>query len=234
MKKEEGFFYLKKIGDRGKFQIWIVDGNYIRTNVDEEFTNYGQHYRFKFIPKNELWIDKEYGKDDESEFYIDVMLNLNRFMSQGLSHKEAVRRVNIIERKERRKSEFFKKNIGKINKKEEKVEIVRKKLIKKYSKKIKVWIVNGELVRDLFFLDFTEGGHDKAYHFIPKNEIWIDDDVSLTERKFVFLHELHERTLMNKGEGYVFAHKDSSKIEFFARHNPKKFKKIICDEFKMV
>ncbi|MBU0761382.1 MAG: hypothetical protein KJ858_06900, partial [Nanoarchaeota archaeon] len=136
MKKEAGSFYLKKIGIRGKFKIWIVDGNYIRTNIDEEFTNYGQFYQFKFIPKNEFWIDKAYGRDDESEFYIDVMLNLNRFLSQGLSHEEAVRRVDLIEKKERRKSEFFKKNIGKINKKEEKVEIVRKKLIKKYSKKI--------------------------------------------------------------------------------------------------
>ncbi|MFH1608089.1 MAG: hypothetical protein ABIA78_03065 [archaeon] len=234
MKKEADHFYLKKMGDRGKFKIWIVDGNYIRTNMDEEFTNYGQHCRFKFIPKNELWIDKEYGGDDESEFYIDIMLNINRFISQGLNHKEAVRRVNIIERKERRKSEFFKRSIGKTNKKEEEIKAVKKELIKKYSSKMKVWIVNGELVRDLFFLDFTEGGHDKVYHFIPKNEIWIDDDVSSNERKFVLLHEIHERNLMSRGKDYKSAHRSSSKIEFFARHNPKEFKKIIFKEIKIM
>jgi hypothetical protein len=27
--------------------------------MDEEFTNFGQHYRYPYIPKNELWIDQE-------------------------------------------------------------------------------------------------------------------------------------------------------------------------------
>lgn len=40
---------LKKIGQRGRISIWIVDGSYVRTNIDEEFTNFGQHYRFTYI-----------------------------------------------------------------------------------------------------------------------------------------------------------------------------------------
>jgi hypothetical protein len=31
--------------------------------MDEEFTNFGQHYRYPYIPKNELWIDQEAGHD---------------------------------------------------------------------------------------------------------------------------------------------------------------------------
>ncbi|MFH1425417.1 MAG: hypothetical protein ABIG28_01655 [archaeon] len=52
-------FYLKKFGKVGKYVVWIVDENYIWTNIDEEFTNFGQHYNFKFIPKNELWINDD-------------------------------------------------------------------------------------------------------------------------------------------------------------------------------
>ena len=55
--------YIKKIGRRGKITIWVVDGTYVRTHLDEEFTNYGEHYGFKCIPKNEFWLDKEAQED---------------------------------------------------------------------------------------------------------------------------------------------------------------------------
>jgi hypothetical protein len=44
--------YLEKIDERGKLQVWIVDGSYIRGNIDEEFTNFGQHYGFPYVPEN--------------------------------------------------------------------------------------------------------------------------------------------------------------------------------------
>jgi len=46
--------YLKRYTSISGFIVWIVDGKYIRENVDEEFTNCGAHYRFKFIPENEI------------------------------------------------------------------------------------------------------------------------------------------------------------------------------------
>jgi hypothetical protein len=84
----------------------------------------------------------------------------------------------------------------------------------------------------LFFIDFTEGGHDKVYGFIPEGEIWIEEDLNPKERDFVFLHELHERNLMSKGMDYDSAHKSSSKIEYKCRKNPKKLKSAINKEFR--
>ena len=46
--------YVRKDQARGDFQIWIVDGSYVRGHIDEEFTNFGQHYRYPYIPVNEL------------------------------------------------------------------------------------------------------------------------------------------------------------------------------------
>ena len=46
--------------------MWVVDGSYIRGHIDEEFTNFGQHYSFLYIPKNELWIEQETKTDEIS------------------------------------------------------------------------------------------------------------------------------------------------------------------------
>ena len=83
-----------------------------------------------------------------------------------------------------------------------------------------VWIVNGRFVRSVFDIDFTEGGHDHVYEFVPANEVWIDDAIVEKERGFVLLHELHERNRMEAGLPYSQAHAESSHIEFQCRHHP--------------
>jgi hypothetical protein len=75
-------------------------------------------------------------------------------------------------------------------------------------------------VRDLYDIDFTEGGHDWVYKFVPKGEVWIDNDVKPEERSYIILHELHERNLMKKGLSYNDAHADSSQLEYHVRHRP--------------
>ena len=86
------------------------------------------------------------------------------------------------------------REISKLSKKKA-IENIHKQLLKKYSGAIKVWIIQGGLVRSLYFIDFTEGGHDLVYpHFIPKNEVWLDDDLSPGERKPVSL-DLHAFSL---------------------------------------
>ena len=75
-------------------------------------------------------------------------------------------------------------------------------------------------MRSGFDDDFTEGGHDYVYEFVPQNEVWIDNDLEELERPYVLLHELHERNLMAKGWTYSKAHEDSSKLEYHFRHHP--------------
>ncbi len=216
--------YIKKFSKISEIVVWIVDGEYIRENIDEEFTNFGQHYMFNFIPKNEFWIDKE-REPGEEKYYIESMLVTNRLMKKGLGHKEAIKMADAVERRERANSILMKREI-KLKKYPEKlINSIHKKFLKEYSKEIKIWIVNGELVRDLFFIDFTEGGHEKVYSFIPHNEVWIDDDLGKDEIKFVLLHELHERVLMSKGMKYEPSHKSSSEIEYYCRRHPKELNK---------
>lgn len=224
--------YLKKYEVIGKFTVWIVDGNYIRTNMDEEFTNLGQHYQFKFIPENEFWIDEEHGEGSEKRFFIQNMLIMNKLISQGVEYKRACKIADAAENRERSKSKFFEEFINGYTQEKELINKIHKHLLKKYSAKLKIWVVRGEIVRDLFFIDFTEGGHDKVYHFIPRNEVWIDDDLGRKEIKFVLLHELHERKLMAKGMDYDSAHHLASKIEYQHRHTPNEVDKAIEKELK--
>ena len=81
-------------------------------------------------------------------------------------------------------------------------------------------------------MNLSAGGHlthghkinfsGKIYNFIPANEVWIDNDITTKERKFVILHELFERALMKKGSDYDSAHIKASEIEKELRLNPKK------------
>ena len=107
---------------------------------------------------------------------------------------------------------------------------VHLKLWKTLESGVKVWIVDGRLVRSAFDVDFTEGGHDHVYEFVPHDEVWIDNDLEEIERPYVLLHELHERNLMEKGWTYSKAHEDSSKIEYFCRHHPDKLHESLAAE----
>ncbi len=232
--------YLKRHSTVSGFVVWIVDGKYIRSVIDEEFTNFGQHYRFNFIPKNEFWVDKEYGDGGEIQFYIDHMLMEHRLMEKGMGYDQALKKADGLEKSERKKSSLMQEFGNYV------IDRVHKRLLKHYSGKVKVWIVHGVLVRDLFFIDFTEGGHDMVYHFVPDNEVWIDDDVSPRERKYVILHEFHERNLMAKKmkqlkrsgkrlshhQVYCWAHRQASELEYYCRHHPSETEKKIKEEAK--
>jgi len=224
--------YIKKFETISKITVWIVDGEYIREYLDEEFTNFGQHYRFRFIPRNEFWIDKDYGKEHEEKYFIDHLLVEHRLMEKGMKYDAALGYGDRTEREERAKLEHIEKNKRLLKCKEEIIKRIHKKLLTNYDGGVKIWLVHGKMVRDLFFIDFTEGGHDYVYKFVPKNEVWLDEQLSPKERKFVLLHELHERNLMAKGWHYFKAHRSSSKIEYHCRHHPKELDKCIRVEVK--
>ncbi len=203
---------------RGIFEIWIVDGSYIRGHIDEEFTNFGQHFRFPYIPLDELWIDQE-AQHDERQFFIDHLLIEHRLMKGGLPYAQAIVEADRQERKERRRAGDVRKATGG-GAVLPAGTTMHEKLWKRLENGITVWIVNGRLVRSTFDIDFTEGGHDKVYEFVPGDEVWIDDAIIEQERGYILLHELHERNRMLSGWPYSKAHAESSRIEYRCRHHP--------------
>ncbi|MBU1203856.1 MAG: hypothetical protein KKG60_02180 [Nanoarchaeota archaeon] len=250
--------YLKKYGSILGFTVWIVDGNYIRNHINLEFNNFGQHHRFRFIPKKEFWIDKGH-RGGEEKYYITHMLIEQKMMSGGKNNGKvlenygrALKKADLAEKRERLKS--IPHNLRKNLPKKEIIKLVHKNLLKEYSNDLKVWVVDGNLVRTLLNLNFTQGGNDKYYSFIPKNEVWIDDQIIPAERKFVILHELHERNLMCQGWQYYpgsefdkkhnsknklprYAHSSAIMIEKLCRKNPhlldKKLREVVAKSNKI-
>jgi hypothetical protein len=220
--------YIKKMDERGKLTFWIVDGSYIRGHIDEEFTNFGQHYRYPYIPLNELWIDHE-AEHDETQFFVDHLLVEHQLMAKGMSYDKALVKADQVERRERRRT-------GDLNRlthhgqKLPDAQGVHERLWKKLENGVSVWIVNGRLVRSVFDIDFTAGGHDHVYEFVPENEVWIDDAIEEPERGYVLLHELHERNRMTEGWPYNRAHSESSRLEYRCRHYPDELHDALANE----
>jgi len=208
--------YIKKLAKFHNLTVWRVDGNFVRTNIDEEFTNFGQHFRFKAIPENEFWMDFEKAPG-EQRYFIDHLLTEYRLMKKGLPYREALMAGDAVESRERAKSKLSKQ--AKTH--DAHLSEIHLRHLTEYETPIKIWLVNGELIRDLYFIDFTEGGHDLVYPFVPPNEIWLDNDLEPSEREFVLLHELHERYHMSRRWKYPRAHRSSSRIEYYCRRNPK-------------
>ena len=95
---------------------------------------------------------------------------------------------------------------------------------------LKVWVVDGDYIRDNIFIDFTEGGNPERYDFVPKGEVWIDNR-NESEALFILLHELHEMALMRDGGlQYDPAHEQANIVEQEARDNPDKLPDLLAAE----
>ena len=222
----------KANADNGdEIKVWIVDGHYVRDNIDPEFTNFAyKDFKGKgYIPEGEFWIDEE-AAPNEFDYYCTNMMTTYNGIQEGMSYKEAVGKADKAEQSlrdqhgdlEKAKSDFN-NNID--------FSKIHKRLLKKLDNGLEVWVVNGRLVRSVFDLNYVEGGHSWVYDYVPQNEVWIDDDIFPSERGYVILHELHERNLMStKGLTYDEAHVDSSRIESYCRDNPSRLLSCLKNE----
>ncbi|MFA5133718.1 MAG: hypothetical protein WC459_02870 [Patescibacteria group bacterium] len=224
MEKIDKSIYIKKVGKMGKISIWTVNGEKVRKNLDEEFTNFGQHFRFKVIPEYEFWLDRE-AQPNERRFFVNHLLTEWKLMKNGMTFSKAIDIADAKEEQERKRTRDLKRILTAHGAPSSKK--VHSKLLCKM-KKISIWLINGRLVRSDFDIDFTEGGHDLVYNFVPKNEVWLDDDIISEERPYVLLHELFERSLMAKGLSYHQAHRRASKLEWGSRHDEKKLIKSLA------
>jgi hypothetical protein len=83
----------------------------------------------------------------------------------------------------------------------------------------KIWIIDGNRVREKIYKEWLYGGNEQRYTFNPKGEIWIDNDISSEEFDLTVAHELNERHLMAKfGWTYQVSHDSSLSLELTIRH----------------
>lgn len=198
---------LQKLDTKGNVDIWEVDGAIVRQFESDQFTNFGHHYTFPFIPENEIWLDIE-GHPDEREFFVNHALIERFLMKRGEPYNRSIEIAGEFEKEERRKTPD---DAGPI----------RLEKTQTLPGGVEVWIVDGRKVRETHYQDFTAGGHHNVYPWVPENEIWLDNDIPPGERPFVLAHEWIERVYMGHGDDYPTAHRKASSFERALRDSPK-------------
>lgn len=202
----------------GEYKIYLVDDYLLRGESleKEEFGGFGSHYDFDFIPEREIWINQKATEIDR-QCYIHHALAYARLMKAGTPWEKAYDTSLAIEQKLRRQlsgDTYDETADGS----DVSPEIRLHKYGEFFGEDVTVWIVNGEEVRNHYRTEFIEGGHGYIYPWIPKGEIWIEDQVQESERPYILMHEFVEMIYMQyKKADYGSAHGAAAKVEFAQR-----------------
>jgi hypothetical protein len=199
--------YLQHLLSQDGIACFIVDGHALRDAWDVEFTNGAHHFTRRYVPPDEVWIDREAPGAGELDFLVQHQLEERAFMAAGAPYLVALRRASYRERQRRRAAvghERLPLELARAR--------VRRKLLGRRGD-MTLWLVDGRGVRDHFYPEFTLGGHGLRYRYISRREIWNDDAVVEAERPAIVLHEARELELMRKGLDYSTAHRHASAAE---------------------
>jgi hypothetical protein len=215
------------------YQICIVDGPMVRQKIYPEFLYGGNEQRYLFIPKNEIWIDNSISVE-EYKYTVVHELNERHLMAVfGYTYSDAHDSSLRLERQMRINDEITSykheselplvspydcDKIKEIPELEDSIKL-RNIYLQLYSKRgdISIWIINGAIVRRDIYPDFGLSGNDLAYYFIPRNEIWIDAQISCEETELSIICELKERNYMLRGDNYDNAYVKALKEEDIIR-----------------
>lgn len=213
--------YIRSLGQYGHLTVCLVDGQWIRDQsaADEQFTNSGTHFELSRIPYWQIWIDQGLS-DDDQRFQIDNALTRWRYENEGVPYEEALDAGMAVERSERTRAFFASGNRPVAAPQTVFVMEAHRAYLGTVKPGLRVWLVHGSVVRKRD-LNFTGGGNGMVYRaYMPRDEVWIDDQLSVSERPFYLIHEVTEWSEMSKGLPYAHAHQIASQIEYRARHDP--------------
>ena len=162
--------YTRLLERRGSLSVWQVDGAFIRKNIEIEFSNFGSHYTITEIPKHEIWIDGE-TDPDEQRFFIAHAVMERRLLAKGTDADTARRESNHAERRLRVAAGDLRKVMR--GRAVPNAELVKRELWKTLPSGVIVWFVKGRLVRSVYDIEYTEGGHEHVYERVhPQNGIY--------------------------------------------------------------
>jgi hypothetical protein len=207
---------------RKSTRVHLVNAEKIRSSglTNQEFGVVGLHSDFpSLIPPGEVWLDENV-EPEERRILVDGALAVERAQKGGLSEDDAYERGQSVERAEREKEGLSSggRQPGEGEEGGPALSDVRTSLWKELPEEgLKVYLVDGHKVRDLYKTDFVEGGNGEVYPWVPRDEIWLEDTLSENEKEYTLMHETAERKLMQGGMGYDEAHKKASRIEFMMR-----------------
>jgi hypothetical protein len=93
--------YEKPIIKIDNWKVWSVYGDYVMLKMDMDFVIAGNPYAKKYIPENEIWIDRMVAKDDLVFVMIHEISESIIMRDLGYTYEKAHRIANEIEYKAR-------------------------------------------------------------------------------------------------------------------------------------
>lgn len=210
----------KRVLTHAEFTVYSVNGLAVRNfaQPDEEFGNFATSDEFpNLIREGEIWISEKLAPR-EGVFFIANALTQCKRIADGATEK-AYEDGIAVERVLREKLNGVDFRDGRPHKRvPDEVYLEPYTTLPDLAGEVKVWVVDGNLVRSYYKTDYTEGGHGHVYQWVPRAEIWVEDRVDRRELPFIVSHEYLERRLMrDEGLEYNQAHAVCSKVEFDLR-----------------
>lgn len=195
----------------GKYKITYINSEKFRKSSikNVEFCTVAIHSDFpNAIGKYEIFIDNSIKANEIPSLLVGLK---KRLKHNKQDDKLAYDKSMQAEKK------YRKLNVSKLKKKKFYV-------LKDYKNDFEVFYVNGKSVRDKFKTDFSQGGHEFVYDWIPKNEIWIEEEEK-EEVQYILAHEYLELVMMRDLKmNYNDAHYKASEIEQKLRKSKFSFK----------
>lgn len=215
-------------GSKDKFKIWIVDGAKIRKDIFNEFLYGGNSERYPFIPEDEIWIDNSISSEEYEPTLAHEINERNLMAKFAMTYFDAHDSSLALEVKMRR--DYLKQcneheaklpklsptDFDSTQEIEDLPEMIKLKNIYRIPlgerNGMKIWVVDGYVVRRDIYPDFGFSGNGLAYHFIPQDEIWIDGSVTCEETEYSIALELKERELLALGKSYDDSYLEAVKV----------------------
>lgn len=189
-------------------KIVYVDTKKFRSSSlgNEEFCTSGIHEDFpKSIAKDEIYIDDSLSSEEIPTVLRGVEARI-KSLNNGNGSRDSYENGMRAEKKFRSEHQHKVKRLYKYA------------TLKDSSGTIDVYAVSGLAVRDKHKTDFSQGGHGYVYDWIPKDEIWLEEEES-DEFPFILCHEYTEMVLMRDLRiEYLEAHKVASMVEGMCRN----------------
>jgi hypothetical protein len=210
----------RRVLAHAEYTVYSVNGFAVRNfaQPDEEFGNFATRDEFaNLIPRGEIWISEKLAAREGVFFIANALTRLHRQAArasdkaydEGIEVEQHLRaKLNGVDFRDGKPHQHV----------PDAIYLEEYSVLHDPKGLVKVWLVNGNLVRSYYKTDYTEGGHGYVYPWVPRPEIWIEDGVDHREVPFIVCHEYLEHRLMrDRGIDYDTAHAICSKVEFDLR-----------------
>ena len=87
--KDPARYHVKKVGELGDYEIWLVDGEAIRNTEDIDFTSDANPGRYSYTPLNEIWIDEYLSPLDQMATALHAFVEVEDMKDNGTSYDKA-------------------------------------------------------------------------------------------------------------------------------------------------